>query len=414
MVFGYEGNDTITGVGNTHFKGGGGADTLIGTGGIDTADYSDSPEGVNVNLITGVGFGGTAQGDRLFRIDIVIGSFYSDFLVGSTAGAELHGPNGNDTLIATGLGSFNRLYGDNGDDRLKGSGGTDYLHGGDGYHDTVDYTTSSAGVDVSLRYTVVIDGQSYGTGRGGYAEHDLYQGIENIDGSAYGDRLEGNDADNVIRGFGGSDILDGGYGSDTMYGGLGNDTYRVHDVGDMVIETAGQGFDRVFVIASSYALASDAEIEALQVDDTYTWIDVILTGNDYGQEIQGNRGNNHLVGRGGNDTIWGRDGNDTFAFDTMLNAATNVDRIMDFNPAGEGIYLDDAIFSNLSRPVDGVLLDNEFRIEAAALDADDRIIYNNLTGALSYDSDGTGAAAAVQFAIVTAGLDVTRNDFYIF
>jgi Ca2+-binding RTX toxin-like protein len=46
-------------------------------------------------------------------------------------------------------------------------------------------------------------------------------------------------------------------------------------------------------------------------------------------------------------------------------------------------------------------------------DADDRIIYNADTGALSYDADGSGSGAAVQFATLAAHLNLTHQDFSI-
>jgi Ca2+-binding RTX toxin-like protein len=41
------------------------------------------------------------------------------------------------------------------------------------------------------------------------------------------------------------------------------------------------------------------------------------------------------------------------------------------------------------------------RIFAGALDSPDRLIFDVPTGALLYDADGTGPAAAVQFATLT-------------
>ena len=43
----------------------------------------------------------------------------------------------------------------------------------------------------------------------------------------------------------------------------------------------------------------------------------------------------------------------------------------------------------------------------------DRIIYDPATGLRSYDPDGTGAAAPVQFAELGNGLAVTARDFYV-
>jgi serralysin len=47
----------------------------------------------------------------------------------------------------------------------------------------------------------------------------------------------------------------------------------------------------------------------------------------------------------------------------------------------------------------GALDPDAFHIGAAAVDAEDRIIYNEVNGNLSYDADGVGGAAATHFAI---------------
>jgi Ca2+-binding RTX toxin-like protein len=73
--------------------------------------------------------------------------------------------------------------------------------------------------------------------------------------------------------------------------------------------------------------------------------------------------------------------------------------------------LENAIFTAAGAP--GTLAASAFFIGAAAHDADDRIIYNNATGTLIYDSNGTGAGGATQFATLTTGLTLTNNNFQI-
>jgi serralysin len=43
----------------------------------------------------------------------------------------------------------------------------------------------------------------------------------------------------------------------------------------------------------------------------------------------------------------------------------------------------------------------------------DRIIYDADTGGLYYDADGTGGAAAQQFAQLTAEINLSDADFYV-
>ena len=78
--------------------------------------------------------------------------------------------------------------------------------------------------------------------------------------------------------------------------------------------------------------------------------------------------------------------------------------------ADDTIQIDNGIFTGLAA---GTLAANQFVIGAAAQDADDRIIYDNTSGALSFDVDGTGGAAAVQVAQVSAGLALTNLDFLV-
>ena len=72
----------------------------------------------------------------------------------------------------------------------------------------------------------------------------------------------------------------------------------------------------------------------------------------------------------------------------------------------DDILLAQAIFAGIGAS----LTADEFRI-GSAQDANDRILYNNITGQLYYDSNGNGAGGIVQFATVTAGTVLTFDDF---
>jgi Ca2+-binding RTX toxin-like protein len=218
------------------------------------------------------------------------------------------------------------------------------------------------------------------------------------------------DGADTLRGENGNDHLDGGAGTDTMIGGLGNDTYIVDNAGDSVTESGGQGID-VVRTSVSWTMTPGADIETLRTTNDAGVAAINLTGNASGNVVRANNGNNVINGGDGNDELTGRGGQDSFLFDTPLDAAFNVDVIADFVEADDTILLDQDIFSSSLGL--GNISAGELVIGTAALEANDRIIYDSNTGALFYDSDGIGGNAAVQFAALSPGLALTYLDFLV-
>ncbi|WP_194164599.1 cadherin domain-containing protein [Microvirga thermotolerans] len=132
-----------------------------------------------------------------------------------------------------------------------------------------------------------------------------------------------------------------------------------------------------------------------------------LAGND---TLRGLAGNDRLSGGLGRDVLAGGAGRDVFVFDTKPGK-TNLDRITDFNVAEDTIHLARKVFKGIAKK--GVLAKGAFHAGAKAHDADDRVVYDKKTGALFYDADGTGSAAAVQIATLQKNLKMTEKDFYL-
>ena len=79
-------------------------------------------------------------------------------------------------------------------------------------------------------------------------------------------------------------------------------------------------------------------------------------------------------------------------------------------PADDTIQLGDSVFTKLAA---GALSSSAFVVGTKALDSSDRIIYDNKTGALSYDADGTGSTAAVKFAVLENKATINAADFCV-
>lgn len=109
----------------------------------------------------------------------------------------------------------------------------------------------------------------------------------------------------------GDDTLDGGTGADTMSGGGGSDTYLVDDAGDVILEAANMGIDKVF---SSVTWTMGDHVEQLFLQGPAA---LNGTGNAQANVITGNELNNKLDGGLGADTLIGGAGNDAYLIDDL-------------------------------------------------------------------------------------------------
>ncbi|RJF87999.1 calcium-binding protein [Oleomonas cavernae] len=382
------GNDILLGgAGLDLLTGGAGADSLQGGAFLDSALYGFSPSGVTVNLTTGTGLGGDAQGDTLTGIENVVGSAFIDVITGDANSNSLQGLGGDDTLNGVG-----------GDDVLIGGAGADILNGGAGTNTAV-YDTSSAGVQIDLSTGTTVVGQ------GGDAQSDQLTDITNLVGSGFNDVLGGTSANNGLNGGLGDDRLTGGAGGDQLIGGDGLDMilYSASSVGvtvDLGLSTASGGDAQgdtlssiENVIGSNFAdsltgNAGDNRLYGLDGDD-------LLNGGDGADTLLGGVGTDNLTGGVGNDVLKGDDGTDTLTgnegndrldggvgADSMAGGLGDdtyfVDDAGDIvtEAAGEG---SDRVYAAVSYSLDGAELENLF-LTGTAVQGDGNGFDNVITG----------------------------------
>jgi Ca2+-binding RTX toxin-like protein len=119
----------------------------------------------------------------------------------------------------------------------------------------------------------------------------------------------------------------------------------VDSADDRTIEAVGGGTDKVQT-AVSYALQAGREIEVLRTVRPGAATAIDLTGNEFGQIVQGNAGANVLNGMGGNDVLRGLGGADTLVFadgyelDTAADYQAGVDQFDLTGVSGLDSYAD--------------------------------------------------------------------------
>lgn len=242
--------------------------------------------------------------------------------------------------------------------------------------------------------------------------------------------------DQITTGTGSVGLLAAGQGHDSVTVGSGGIAYITLGDGDDQLHLGsltgqsdmsidgGAGLDHVIFTGNARGVSIDLGAEVQRPGTglgrlvlttveqvTGTAFADVLTGNAGANRLIGGAGADRLAGGAGADRLTGGSGSDVFLFNTTPGAA-NIDQITDFSVLEDTIRLENSVFSVLAP---GMLGAAAFTANGTGLAtaAGHRIIYQTTTGALFYDSDGSGGAARVQFATLEAGLGLTQADFVV-
>lgn len=375
-------NDTLTGdggdnsldggKGNDSLVGGAGADSLNGGAGIDTADYSavedSNTDTVGIFLdLTGGSAGKLeeAAGDMLTGVENVIGTAFSDEILGDVNANKIVLGGGSDTVQSGGGGNDTLQGGADGDtfifagdftalDQIDGGVGTSLKLGVD--LDIVQFDGDySAGVvfgaatmtnverielaagnsyKFTLNNATNANGLTVDASKLGAGETLILNGAAETAAALTATGGAGNDS---IAGGGGADILTGGDGTDTLVGNAGNDEITGGAGADSM--TGGTGIDTLSYAGSAAGVTVDLSTNAASGGDAAG--DSIggfenVTGSGQDDKLTGDKNANILVGGAGADTIDGGLGIDTVSYAGSVDAVV-VDLGTNVNTGGDAL-----------------------------------------------------------------------------
>lgn len=315
----------VAGEGQTHLRGGSGSDIFVIRDGsttthvldfergVDALDLSDMPMLRDLTQLTiTVTAGGarieyrghvihiTASDGRSLTLD----DLFPDGLIGGDRipaptpeefiGIRIDGDDGAERLEGTG---FN--------DTINGGGGNDTLIGDDG-NDVIDGGALNDLIEAGLGDDSVLGGDGDDSVLGGEGRDTIHggQGTDTLHGGMGDDAIEGGIGDDRLYGELGNDLLRGGDGADTLFGGAEHDTLSGGAGSDLLDGEAGN--DRVFGNAGEDTILGGAGDDRLfgGTDDD------LLRGGAGDDRMGGGAGNDRLFGNAGNDRLFGGGGND--------------------------------------------------------------------------------------------------------
>ncbi|TRU69550.1 MAG: hypothetical protein EWV55_16590 [Microcystis viridis Mv_BB_P_19951000_S69] len=219
--------------------------------------------------------------------------------------AELQGGEGAD-----------ELYGGSGDDNLNGGKGADFLVGGAGADtldggnddpncsdgecivDVVSYETAKVGVTLNLFNPQNNSGDAVG---------DIFNAIEQFNGSAWDDTLIGDGQNNIFLGGAGNDLIQGNPGDDLIILNTGDDDILYGEDGDDHL-LGGKGNDTCFGGFGNDTVEGNVDRDQLFGDSGDPYLN--LANKFANDSLNGGEGNDLLAGETGNDWLVGGDGDD--------------------------------------------------------------------------------------------------------
>lgn len=379
-IVGTSGNDTLVGgQGNDTIDGGAGVDNMKGGKGNDTYIVDIATDVVVENLNEGIdtiqssvtltSLAANVENITLTGITAIngTGNTLNNVITGNSANNTLNGGVGADTLQG-GLGNDIYVVDNVGDIIVENVG-----EGTDAVQSSITYTLGAEVENLTLTGTAAINGT----------------------GNDLSNSITGNTAANILTGGNSNDTLNGGAGADTLIGNAGNDTYVLDNLGDVVVENAGEGTDTVQTSITLTSLAANVENLTLTgtaaINGNGNALDNLLTGNATNNTLNGAEGNDTLNGAAGIDTLIGGLGNDVYVLDSTTDIITE--------NANEGTdtVQSSVTQTSLAANVENITLTGTTAIDATGNALDNVLLgnaaINNLTGGAGNDTLN-GAAGA--------------------